>query len=238
MKTLKNYNLFINENINNDNDFKVESINDSDIPKLLELKYDFFAKSYNYNREKHDNYSLEHTDWSISKKLMDGDKIIGGYFLRRSKIENEFITDPNDTEIEKHITIDDLNNDEWIENNLFYDIRPLYNKKGIEGVSLFIDKNYQSLGLGQLLIDGCMKDPNIDYMFGYAYHTLQNIKSWMKRRYLILDTENFNYDENIDYGYYMTLETKKLSLKMTELGKKYKLDHPELNFNVSRGFII
>ena len=66
MKIIKNYDSFVNES--KTNGFKITSIDESDIPKLLEFKYDFFAKSYNYNKKKHDNYSLGNTDWSISKK--------------------------------------------------------------------------------------------------------------------------------------------------------------------------
>jgi len=230
MKIIKNYDSFVNES--KTNGFKITSIDESDIPKLLEIKYDFFAKSYNYNKKKHDNYSLGNTDWSISKKLINSDgEIIGGYFLRKTSIEKELL------ELFENISMKELNDEQWINNNLFFDVRPLYNKSGIEGVSLFVDKKYQSLGLGQLLIDGTMQDVNIDYMLGYAYHTLGNIKQWMKRRYLILDKENFNTDENYDYGYYMTLETKNIKLKITNFGLKYKSEHTELNFDPSRGFI-
>ena len=238
MKNIKNYVEFINEGfLNNKKNYTegyhVENIDKKDIKKLLKLKYDFFAKSYNNNRKKHDEYSLKNTDWNISKKLMFNNLIIGGYFLHYSTLEEQFLDTENE-ELDKRVSIVELNDDKWINENLLYDIRPLYNLKGVEGISLFIDKKFQKLGLGQMLIDGVMNDPNIDYMFGYAFHTLNNIDSWMKRRYLIYDKLNFDEEENHDYGYYMTVETKGVKLKMTELGKKYKLEHPNINFNTMK----
>ena len=141
------------------------------------MKYQYFGSSYS-SVEKHDEYSLEHTDWNISKKLVDGDKIIGGYFLRKTTIQDQLVDD---------FGMDNLTDDKWIDENCIYDIRPLYELSGIEGVSLFIDNDYKDNKYGQMLIDGVMLDNTVDYMFGWAYKTLGNVKQWMKRRYLVFD---------------------------------------------------
>ena len=41
----------------------------------------------------------------------------------------------------------------------------------------------------------------------------------------------------MDKSCYLTVETKRLKLKITSFGEEYKKNHPELNFTPSRGFI-
>jgi len=204
------------QKLNND-DYNILPIKNDDIQFLLDLKYCYFKDCYK-DKKSHDNYLLANSDISISKKLVKNDEIIGAYFLNKNNIVDMFIDD-----FGKNNTYDD----EWIDNNIIYNPKPLYELNGVEGVSLFIDEKYKNLGLGKMLIDSVMMDNDVDYMFGLAYKSLGNIKDWMKRSYLL-----------VDYGsYYMIVETKGIKLDMTTFGEFYKNKYKNLNFNPTKGFI-
>lgn len=154
------FNNFLKESINVDN-ITISKIEEKDIPILLDLKYNYFKKYYYNIKYFHDNNSLKNMDLDLSFKMSDGDKIIGGYFLKKYKFN------PNKT--------------------YFYDVTPLMNKNGLRGISLFIDNNYRNMGLGQKFINYVMDLPYYDFMVGGAFHRLSNINKWMERRYLIDD---------------------------------------------------
>jgi len=196
--------------------YVVDYIKEEDIQTLLDIKYEDFKQDYE-SKEKHNAYARQFINTKTSLKLMDGDKIIGGYILYPTTIKSEF--------------------EGWLDiNNFYYDVTPLLNKKGVVGFSLFIDKKYRKKGLGQMLIDHVMNDISIDFMMGYAYHSLGNIKQWMKRRYLLMDVKRS--DDINDRSFYITIETKGVKLNMTEFGKDYASKHQDLNWGKKqRGLI-
>lgn len=170
------------------------------LKELLDLKWPLFKESYEGQKLRHHKYFLKnmHEDTiknSIVAKDQDG-KIIGAYIIT----EDEFQSDP------------DMD---------LYDLEFLDGKKILEGVSLFISKEYQGKGIGKKLIDYLIdkaKKQNKP-IIGTHFYKLNNIKDWLKRRYL--------YRDDSENSTYYTIAINK-PLQLSKLGKKYFKKHPEL----------
>lgn len=170
--------------LNFKNRVHIENVEDRDIDFLIKFSYEFFKKECDNNIQNHIDYLNEVADWSVSKKLMLGNEIIGCYILNKRNI-----TDVLPENIDS----------KWINEKCIYNIEPLLNKRGVEGIALCLDKKYQNLGYGQMMIDSVLKKPDIDYMFTLEYKSIGNIKQWLKRMYLVIDGKNI----------YLTIEPKK-----------------------------
>jgi hypothetical protein len=100
----------------------------------------------------------EKTNWSISKKIMDADKIIGCYLFNEESVY-DFLKDYPETLLE--------NIDEY------------KTKSGIQGLALCLLEEYRGSGLGRNL----RKIPtqmNYDYIWGQHFKSLKNVNNWIK----------------------------------------------------------
>jgi GNAT superfamily N-acetyltransferase len=99
---------------------------------------------------------------------VDG-KLAGFYFLRPKDI-------PEKINPEIYNTIKDL--------------------RGVEGVALGVFPEYKNLGIGKKLIE-YPQQMGYDYIWGYQYESLKNLRDWLKRRKYF----GFDDDENAHITY-------------------------------------
>ena len=166
----------IDTDVNDLNNIRIRKMIKKDVKKCLDIKYQYFGHFYGNvedekTKEKHDKYVLDKLDLSVSlvAELPDG-TIVGGYFLKKTNLP------------------------EIIGN--FYDFKG-DKSVGIEGVSLFVHPDYKSLGIGHKLKYFYKdNDEGIDFIWGQAYHDLDNIQYWLKNRTLFNDK----------FGVYFTIE--------------------------------
>ena len=122
--------------------------------------------------------------------MLDNETVIGGYFFQEeSNILHEFgLTRKKLLWAQKN-----LNNIRKEKRNM---VRTLiaalkrYSGEGIEGVALFLHKDYRSRGLGRYLIEYPYEHLNkvFSHIWGGQEKDLNNIMDWLKRRELIYDT--------------------------------------------------
>lgn len=106
-------------------------------------------------------YILENSDLDKSFVLLDDeDKVQGGYLLGNNQIHN-YIADSSKF------------------NGL----------QGVEGVVLFIEKEFRGKGWGDKLKDA-PKELGVDYIWGQQFKDLNNLNDWLKRRELIDEQNN------------------------------------------------
>ena len=67
--------LLESDNIN------IKSIESKDIPEILDLNYKIFKHEISWNESELKAYLKESTDWSISKKAVDSNGKIIGFYL-------------------------------------------------------------------------------------------------------------------------------------------------------------
>jgi|LauGreDrversion4_2_1035121.scaffolds.fasta_scaffold402451_1 hypothetical protein len=72
----------------------------------------------------------------------------------------------------------------------------LKNLSGVEGVALGVFPEYKNMGIGKRLIE-YPKNMGYDYIWGYQYESLKNLKDWLKRRKYY----GFDNDENAHITY-------------------------------------
>jgi hypothetical protein len=110
------------------------------------------------------SYIEYNTNFDKSLLLLDdNDNVVGGYLLGDNQI-HRYVSDNSD----------------------------FIGLQGIEGVLLFIEKDFRGLGWGNKLKDHpkkLMEILDIDYIWGQQYKDLNNINDWLKRRKLIDETQ-------------------------------------------------
>ncbi len=154
-------------------DPKIESITSKDIPIIRDMAINQFENNLVTSEILHTLNT--DVDWSISKKLVVDDKIIG-FFLFNEKNINDIVP--------PEYALEDLSK---------------YNRPGIEGIMLMVLPEYRGRGLGN-----CLKDlastfrGKYDYVFGQQLKNLNNLNDWLKRRRLVGELPDFG-------GIYVTL---------------------------------
>jgi hypothetical protein len=112
---------------------------------------------------------IEPIDIEHSIVVEVGGDLAGFYFLKRKDI-------PEKINPEIYNTIKDL--------------------RGVEGVALGVFDEYKNLGIGKSLIE-YPQQMGYDYIWGYQYESLKNLKDWLKRRKYY----GFDDDENAHVTY-------------------------------------
>jgi GNAT superfamily N-acetyltransferase len=146
---------------------------DKDVEYCLDLKYQYFGHFYGNlddpkTKIEHHNYARKKLNLSVSLIAEINEKIVGGYILRKTGLP--------------------------IYSGNFYDFSK-DSLTGVEGVSLFVDSKYKGLGIGHKLKHYYKekKHPEISFIWGMAFHGLNNIKDWLKTRTLFNDLEGVYY---------------------------------------------
>jgi len=175
----------------------IRKMKQKDVRKCLDIKYQYFGHFYgdvnNPNTKKsHDNYTIKKLDLTVSLVAEKNGEIVGGYFLKKTKVPNII--------------------------GSFYDFSN-YNDNGVEGVSLFVHPDYKSEGVGHKLKYYYKNNSDdISFIWGQAFHGLDNMKHWLKNRVLFNDLG----------GIFFTIEFYKGSIsdfpqtKYLEFYNKYK----------------
>lgn len=153
------------------------------LPETLDVKKDVYIlplRSSDVNiildneKEIHDNdvldYVMKSVDWSKSIKAINSitGEMLGYYLFGEQGIKDE-------------INYSDFNSKE--------DLNNYSDKKGLQGVSLFVKPEYRNLGIGRLLKDYSQELP-YDYVWGYHSFHLNNLDHWLKRRRLVGQDSN------------------------------------------------
>lgn len=198
MRILKTYENFT------DNGVKIRPMLESDVNKCLDMKFQYFGHFYGdlsdpKAKEQHDRYALNKLDLSVSLVAEVNGEVVGGYILRKTKFPNY----PGN----------------------FYDFSG-DDSTGVEGVSLFVHPDYKGKGVGHMLKYYYKenKRPDVNFIWGQAFHGLKNINHWLKTRTLFNDM----------YGVYYTIELyngdinkypKTESLNFYQTNKKSVVDY-------------
>jgi len=148
---IKNWHQF-NESHNN---ILIRNIESYDINEVLDLCAIVFDNVMEENELK--SYLSSVTDWSISKKAVLNDKIIGCYL---------FNTEP---------VTDFLKNCECLKE----DISKYENLRGIQGIALALLPEYRNSGIGREL-RSIPINMGFDYIWGQHLKELHNITQWTK----------------------------------------------------------
>jgi GNAT superfamily N-acetyltransferase len=145
----------------------------SDVQKCLDLKFQYFGHFYGdvsdpNVKKSHDQYALNKLDLSVSLVAEVDGKIVGGYILKKTGLPNY----PGN----------------------FYDFSG-DNSKGVEGVSLFVHPDYKSSGIGHKLKYYYKENKNseVSFIWGMAFHGLNNMKHWLKTRTMFNDMFDVYY---------------------------------------------
>ena len=143
-------------------DFHIEKVEESDIPEILSLLHTIPQHTQETNK-----YIQDRVNWNKSIKVVDNqNQLIGFYLLGTNSITDPYILD------ETTKTKEDLSN--------------YKDKKGLEGISLFVKPEYRSKGIASMLKD-YIQGLGQDYTWGYQLKTLNNLSQWLKRRRLVAE---------------------------------------------------
>lgn len=149
------------------NEVIIRKMEKRDVQKCLDIKYQYFGHFYGdvndpETKVNHDEYAKGKLDLSVSLIAEKNGEIVGGYFLKKTKLP---------------VIIGN-----------FYDFTKS-NMVGIEGVSLFVHPDYKSEGIGHKLkyYYKDNKKDNISFIWGQAFHGLNNMNHWLKNRILFND---------------------------------------------------
>lgn len=174
-------------------DVVISKMKKDDVAVCLDMKYEHFGKFYK-SREQHDKNVLKKLDLNYSLVAKINGDIVGFYFLKKSNFPDFLIK--------------------------FYTFsKEIKSKTGLRGVSLYVDPKHRGKGIGKKLIDyyRINKEDDIWFIWGGAYHGLNNLEHWEKRRILFLDI----------FGIYFTIDllgNDKFLGKETKFYKSYKSD--------------
>jgi GNAT superfamily N-acetyltransferase len=200
MKILKTYEGFLNKGIT------IRPMTEADVRTCMDIKFQYFGKFWGdladpKTKEKHDQYSINKLDYSVSIVAEINGEIVGGYILKKTKLP---------------VIIGN-----------FYDFEG-DDSTGIEGVSLFVHPDHKEKGIGHMLKYYYKENPRPDvkFIWGQAFHGLKNIDHWLKSRKLFNDMGGVYftievYDGTIDK--YPTTE----HLAFYENNKKSAVDYIE-----------
>lgn len=127
---------------------------------------------------------------TFSVVLLDKNIVIGGYLFREeSNILHEFgLTEQKLSWAEQNMHRIKKNKRNMTQ-NLIQSLKK-YKGRGIEGVALFVRKEYRNLGLGKTLLEYPYEylSKHFSYIWGGQEKDLNNLYDWLKRRELIYDT--------------------------------------------------
>ena len=133
-----------------------------DIKALVAFDHEVFPID-----EEADAYVASVASQDLSVEIHDENgKILGYYILGAGQI------------------IDAVEESCWRENLSRYT-----DKKGVEGVSVWLDPSLRGIGIGKTLIE-YPKSLGFDYIWGWAAKDLGNLKDWLKRRRLVAEDED------------------------------------------------
>ena len=165
---IKKFDLF---NKDRSGELVIRKMTKNDVKECLDIKFQYFGHFHGGDKNKHDEYALKKLDLTVSLVAEKDGIIVGGYFLKRTPLPN-------------------------IPGN-FYNMNNV-KLNGIEGVSLFIHPKYKDMGIGNKLkyYYKNNREKDIDFIWGMAFHGLNNIHHWLKNRVLFNDM----------FGVYYTIE--------------------------------
>lgn len=133
--------------------FSIEPIEKDDIDPVIEMCVKLFSEAVKIP------YSPDFfwfcTDFSISKKAVLNDEIIGCYLFNKDHINT--------------YQMDRLE-----------DLEPYKNKKCLQGVALGILKEYRGLSYGRQLRDSALLMNEYDFIWGFQVKTLNNLDNWLR----------------------------------------------------------
>jgi hypothetical protein len=158
------------------------------ILSLYEEKYDVKIRTFNPNTDFktiYDNLSIVY-----SMVGMSNDEILNE--IKPIDIDNSVIAEVNG-DIAGFYFLRPKNIPEKVNPELYSELK---NLTGLEGVALGVLPKYKNLGIGKKLIE-YPKSLGYDYIWGYQYESLKNLKDWLKRRKYF----GFDDDENAHVTY-------------------------------------
>jgi len=125
-----------------------------------------FLEIMNNDKTSWNVYARNYVDKELSVTLYDGNKPIGIYVLGRND-PFEFL---NDEGMEGHRV------------KFEKDLSKYKNKRGIQGILLYVKPEYRNQKLGKILLDYAAQ--NGDFTWGGHSVHLNNLNHWLKRRNL------------------------------------------------------
>ena len=150
---LKKYKEFIIENVNSE--VKIENIQDSDIPEVLDVCVEVLKDVDTPENIK--EFLGEDVDFSISKKATIDGKIVGCYLFNTDSVY-DFLKDCDCVK---------------------EDMSKYQNLKGIQGCALVVLPEYRNMNIGRKLREVPLK-MGFDYIWGQHLKGLHNVDNWIK----------------------------------------------------------
>jgi GNAT superfamily N-acetyltransferase len=144
---------------------RVEKIKDTDKTAIIQYSVTEFHGS-GVSDADIAHFAEYYTDWELSRKLVLDGKMIGFYLLHEGSL-NDLVSRYN-----RYKALEDL--------------RAYANKRGVEGIILFVLPCYRGKGYGNLLKD-LPRAFGYDYVYGEQFKATDTIKHWLKRRRLVAD---------------------------------------------------
>lgn len=161
---IRNFNKKLFEQ-NSSNQFQILDINEDDKDAILEICAEVFQDVMDYDATI--GYLDAVTDWSISKKAVLGDKIIGCYLFNEQPVTQFVGAQVKGENLKKYS-----------------------NLKGIQGVALALLPEYRNSGYGKQLRE-VTKSLGYDYIWGQHLKGLHNVDNWLRYgRRLVADTRH------------------------------------------------
>lgn len=133
------------------NPLMIRKIKHSDMTDTLEVCFNSFKEILPGITKDHlSELILEplHGNFADSYVAVQGDQVVGGYFLSRQGLPAEIAREHN-----------------------------LENLRGVEGVALFLLPEFRGSGIGRLLRE-IPKSLGVDYIWGQHFKDLNNLKNW------------------------------------------------------------
>jgi hypothetical protein len=145
----------------------IEPVQVEDRQHVLSLRADVFSavSSQAPPAEYYDRI----VDWDLCRKVTTADgRTVGAYLLGRRDMPSVIASIPGV--------------------QVFEDLSKYAGKKGVEGVSVFIEKPFRGR-VGSRLLDVPYGIPDVDYIWGLAHKRLGNIENWKQRRRVIAESD-------------------------------------------------
>jgi len=203
---IKKFHPFIKENLQSDK-VVISKINIEDVQKCIDMKYELFKSHYG-SKEKHDNRMLNQYDLNYSLIAKLDNQIVGFYFFKKTKFPNLFV-------------------------NFYKFTESIKSKTGLKGLSLFVKPKFRDKGIGKLLINYYkdVKDEDVNFIWGGAFHELNNLSHWEKRRILFADIFGVYYSIDLlgsndiigdETDFYKSYKNNKFGKKVSNFTAKIK----------------
>jgi GNAT superfamily N-acetyltransferase len=154
MRKIKSWDEFINENFNPLQP-RILPIEEEDIPEVLEVCVDAFQEVD--TPEGIREFLGGETDWSISKKCVIGDKIVGCYLFNEQSVA---------------VMLDECGCAKE-------DYEKYRELRGIQGLGLALYPDYRGSGIGRMMRSIPLQ-MGYDYIWGRHLKGLHNVDQWIK----------------------------------------------------------